>query len=523
MSSSSTSLAQRTTLAAVWSISTSLAARALGLVATLLLTRYIAPDAYGAVTAASVVVLSANQLSTLNVGNYLIAHPRSGRAEAFHATVVHVGLGVIAIGMVVALRDRLGPMFDAPQLGLYVPGLAIAVLADRISQVPERLLVRQLRFKMISLARTAGELAFIALSVGLVLAGSGAMALVAGNVARSFVRAGIVLGAVRWRDWTEPHPLSRGLLVKMIGYGTALSVSVLAVFASRRWDNLVMAGLFGPAVLGLYNLAYNLADVPAVQVGEQVTDVLLASFPQIEPHRRSEALLRVTRILALIMTPLAIGLALMAEPLTALFFIDRWAGVAPFLVVLSAMSVTRPMAAVIGVYLQSRDRLWSLGVLEWLSVGLMLGLMLVLGRFGPLGAAVAVGVAFALRHLLYLRLLARTDGFAITPLLYALVPPLAASAVMTGCVLASRLALRWLGHEVSMATLISDVIVGAAAYVSAALLLARGASRDLLGIAGRFLRRRPDPGRRDPAPDEAAPRGAPTIPRARLNDLRSKR
>ena len=67
--------------------------------------------------------------------------------------------------------------------------------------------------------------------------------------------------------------------------------------------------------MGAYNLAYNVADVPAVQVGEQIGDVLLPSFAKLEPAARKAALVRSTGLLALVTFPLAVGLGAIAQPL----------------------------------------------------------------------------------------------------------------------------------------------------------------------------------------------------------------
>ena len=48
-------------------------------------------------------------------------------------------------------------------------------------------------------------------------------------------------------------------------FSVPLAVGNFLSFANSRFDNLMFAGLFGPGVMGRYQLAYNLADVPAEQ------------------------------------------------------------------------------------------------------------------------------------------------------------------------------------------------------------------------------------------------------------------
>lgn len=84
-------------------------------------------------------------------------------------------------------------------------------------------------------------------------------------------------------------------------------------------------------VAGAYVLAYNLADVPAVQVGEQVTDVLMAALAHMDVGERKRALVRTVGLLALVMFPLAAGLGSVASSVAHTFLTRAWAGVAPML------------------------------------------------------------------------------------------------------------------------------------------------------------------------------------------------
>src|SRR5882724_10975025 len=143
---------------ALWTISSGVGSRGVGLVGTLVLTRFVAPGDYGQVMVAAVLGMTANQLSTIGWGQYLVARPDAPRSTAFHVTAFHVGLGALALGVLLLCGGRLGPLLDAPGMTRYLPGLALSVLLDRIAFVPERLLVRDLRFGRISATRSAGDL-----------------------------------------------------------------------------------------------------------------------------------------------------------------------------------------------------------------------------------------------------------------------------------------------------------------------------------------------------------------------------
>jgi lipopolysaccharide exporter len=476
------SLADKAVGGAAWTIATGVGSRALGLVGTLLLTRFVAPDDYGEVMAASVYTLLVNQFATVGLGQYVIAKPGAGRDVAFHATFFHLVIGVFALAGAWVMRDVLGPVFGAPRMGMYVPGLILAVMLDRVSFMPERVLVRDMRFRAVGISRTASEVAYSGVSVALAVAGFGANAVVLGNVARSLLRCLMLVAAADRRDWLTPSPITGATSRALFAFGLPLWIGAFSGFASRRVDNLLVTAFFGDAMGGMYSLAYNLADIPAVQVGEQIGDVLLPSFAKMEPERRASALVRSTALLALIMSPLAVGLGVIAPTATRLFFNQKWAALGPMLMYLSALSITRPLGWTVSSYLQARDRPRHVMWLETFKVVALVGMICAMGRNGPLWTCVAVGVAFGAHALASLWVVQLLDAVPFGAMLLRLAPPLGACAPLVGAVLGARWLLAHAGVHAAWIALPVEITAGAVAYVAAALLVARRTSMDLIKL-----------------------------------------
>ena len=480
------SIVQKTVRGVAWSVVTGFGARALGLVGTLLIVRFLAPSEYGEVSAAYIVVATVNQFSTFGLGMYVFAHPRAGRDVLFHATVGHILVGAVALTGLYVFSVQVGQLMAMPYLRIFVPGLMLSSLLDRVGYIPERILLRDLRFARASVARSLGELVYTTVSLALAMAGWGAMSVVYGNIFRSLVRTAGIVSATQWRDWIEPCRVRLATVRALLGYGSSVSLAGLAAFGSRKWDNLLMGSMFGAGTMGVYNLAYNLADVPSVQVGEQVTDVLLASFSQMEPQKRARALVRACTLLGLIMFPLAAGLGAVAPSLGRTLFSSEWAGVAPMLMILSMLAVPRPIGGALTAYLHSMNRPGTVMLLEWFNVAMILGGIATLGLLGPLWACGAVGLSLSIRLFVAMLILRRTDGIplrdfasGISRPLLACLPMLAVVFGIHSAVTAAGLA-PWLG-------LTMEVVSGGCAYVVAAVVLAREACLELIGHLRRLL------------------------------------
>lgn len=485
-------LARRATLGAVWTISTSVGSRAVGLAGTLLLTKFIAPDVYGEVSLAAVIIQTAQAISSCGLSQYLVSKPHEGRDAAFHATFYFTLLGVIALGAAVLFRAPLSVLIGAPGMARFLPGLALAGLLERVGTVQDRILVRDMRFREVGLLRSLGEVAYAVVTVALAWAGWGASAVVWGSLVRSASRLVALSLITPRREWLSPSRLTAARTRELFAFGLPMSVAALAGFGSRRWDNLIFGGLFGEAAAGLYNLAYNLADIPATQIGETIGDVLVPSFAQMDSDsRRRAALLRAMRLLILIVAPLALGLGTIAPTLTRALFDPRWAEVAPMLTLLSALSVVRPIGWIGASYLQVKNQPRAIMILEVTKTIGLLAAIALLGRLGPLWACAAVGIAFTLGSFGYFWVIRRTDGLTLREQILPLLPPVLACAPMVLAVLAVRRALVALGGAPGAVALGAELLVGALVFLPAALLLAPSAARDLLDLLRTALSRRP--------------------------------
>lgn len=501
------SIAVKAVSGALWSISTSVGARIIGLVGTLVLTRFLSEAQFGEVSVAQVVVLTVSMFTGLGMGQYIVAHPKASRAHVFHASALYIGIGLVTLAAAVLLRDPLGRWLGTPGMGEFLPGLAISVALERLAFMPERVLVREMRFRVVSIERSLGELAYTAGTVAFAAAGWGGMAVVMGSLARGVLRAVICVWVVPRRDWAEVHPFRMQAWREVLGFGLPLSVGNWAGFAAQQWDNLLMARLFGPGVLGHYKLAYNLADIPATHVGEQIGDVLLPSFGKMAPSERRGALARAMSLIGLVVYPLALGLGTVSDTVVVTLLDPRWRGVAPMLTLLSALSVARPVGWIIASYLQAQHRARSIMALEIFKVVAILAGMVALGQLGPLWACTAVGVGFAAHALASVFLVRRFDGIKARHLLLPLLPPFIACIPMVGGVLGVRWLLATLGVGIPAVRLAAELITGAVVYVPAAFIFAPAPAHELLGLIRRVLDRRRQRGNRPstPPPSSAPP------------------
>jgi lipopolysaccharide exporter len=475
-------LAEKAARGALWTVVSSMGGRAVGALGTIVMARFLYPKQIGEVSDATIIAMTAQ---------YAVVKGRGADAVevTWHATVAYLVLGTVSLGLVALLGGRLAPFFDAPRAAAYVPGMALALYIRRFGAMPERVLTRQMKFRAPGTANLAGELTYTVASLALAASGFGGWAIVIANIVQSTIVVAILIRAAGIASWATPAKLRWARFKDMLAFGVPLGIQGSAHGASRYWDNLAISHFFGPGATGAYNLAYNLADIPAVQVGEQIALVLMPSMAELPPGRRPRALERATALLSLIIFPLAVGLGLVAHPLIALILpANDWQEVAPLLTILACLSIFRPITWVLSAYLEAESKTNRLMILELAKVALLIGGIAVLQPYGLRVASSAVGLAFGVTAIAGVLLVMR-EGPSPRRLLAGFLQPVIACSVMTAAVWGVHLALVQVGLDHPAVLLFTMVITGAVAYIVAALAVCRATALDLIDLVKKALRR----------------------------------
>jgi PST family polysaccharide transporter len=500
------SLAQRATRGAAWNVSAGIGLRVLGVFTTVLLTRFIAPTEYGEVAAAAAVTLVVVTFTGLGFARYLIARSATD-AECSQAVSVQGALTGTALAAAVALGAPIGTWIGVPGLTLYLPGMAVAYFVKVLGGVPQALLARGLHFGTLASALAIAEIAFAGTAL-LLAPTTGAMAIVYGNLARSAVATAILFWRLPPAHRIRPAPVRRTDVRRMLAFGLPLSASNWLTLLATRWDGILVGRYLGAGVLGHYNLATNLAQVPAVELGSQLNDVLFPAMAQLHGSRRRAALPRTVGIMALLMMPLIFGIVCVAPLAVSVALDERWRDVGWMASLLAIGLVGLPLEWPVLAHLSVGGRSSVVLALGGFKAVSTLGLLIAVGWQRPAwacGAVVAGGLLNTVATVVSVRRDADVDQRAV---LRALAGPLLAALTMTALVVGLRPLAppSWPGWL----WLLTSILAGVASYLLGTALFARATCADVLELARASLfRRRPGPARADGGGPQPAPSGQP--------------
>src|SRR5688500_11749031 len=102
------SLAHKAARGALWTVVSSMGGRAVGVIGTLMMTRFLAPEVIGEVADATIICMTANWLTIWGFGQYAVVKGRGEDAQevTYHATVAYVVLGILSLGAIALLGGR---------------------------------------------------------------------------------------------------------------------------------------------------------------------------------------------------------------------------------------------------------------------------------------------------------------------------------------------------------------------------------------------------------------------------------
>lgn len=464
----------------IWNVATGVGARAVSLVGTLLLTRFIAPLEYGEVSAAVICIQTASVLTFFAFGQYIIAN-RSRSEVVSQATALHFGVGLVAMLVVYLLRGPLGVLVEAPDMGRFIGGFAVAQLLDRARAMPERLLVRELRFRDVAIINGAGELTFAVVALASASRWGG-YAIVIGGLARSISTFVLFVRSVPRAEWLRFSGFEWGEARSMFAYGVPLLFGSLCDRAASSWDNVLMLRMFGAGVMGCYALSYSLAETPVTYVAERMGDVLMPAFSKMAPAERPAAIVRAAALMSLVVAPLGVGLGVVAPTLVRAFFDARWAEMGSILTVLSCMTIFQPASWPAIACLQTEKRPRLILVASVARAVALLSSVALLGRLGgPIWACAGVGIGFTVHTIAIVGLTTLVTPLPVGRYFVAVMRPLLACGPMFLAVLAVRMSLAP-ARLPAVLLLCAEVATGAATYVVGTLVFARGNLRELVEL-----------------------------------------
>jgi teichuronic acid exporter len=452
-----------------WSAGSDWATQIFTWLAFLQVMRLLTPADFGIAGMAGILMPYMGQLTGLGLPRAVVALRDLTEDQLAQMNTLSLisATALFLLGVVIA--KPFAAFFRTPALAPVFIVACSGLIMSALCAVPNARLAKEMRFRLLSVLTIVCTLTSAAATLIMAFCGFGYWSLLLGNMVSGVVKTIVIQRARPTRlAWPRPKAIREPLR-----FGWQISISLLAMNSYQRLDNFVAGRVLGPAALGFYGNAWELANVPIEKVASLVTTVIpsFLSAVQDQPAALRRYLRGLTETIALAAFPATIGLSLVAPDAVPLIFGHKWDGMIAPLQVLSFYAAFRAIVALLPKVLVAIQKvrfvMWAdLAALILLPIAFYIG-----SSKGITGIAWAWVVAYPFIVLPLYRKTFRTISMTTAEYLRALRPAVTGTMVMVAVV---ELVKRGLGagHPL-LFRLALQVVFGALAYSATVWLLHR--------------------------------------------------
>ena len=461
---------------AAWMVLFKLAERSLGLVSTLILVRLLSPHDFGLVAMATSFIFMAELLTGFGFDVALIQNQAAEDRHYHTAWTCNVLLGLGIFLVMLAAATPIAAFYAEPAVFWVVCLLALGPLIGGCENIGVVAFRKDLRFHSEFAFQISRKLTGFLVTVPLAFWLRSYWALIAGILASK--AAGTVISYLA-------HPFRPRFSISgariLFSFSKWLLLSNVLAFLKERSTDFFIGRSQGAATLGVYNVAYELANLPTSELGAPINRALLPGFSRIaqDPAQLRSAYVNAIGILALFALPAAAGIFAVAEFLVPVVLGPKWLAAVPLIQILGLFGAIQLFHSSMCALLIATGRPAAVATGNVVFV-LLLAILLfaLIGRFGATGAAVAVVGAAILSTPAYLIGIRIHTGIGPATFLHAIARPLIASAAMVAVLRAVMPAYALsMGMHEAAALLLGAVALGAVLYATGVTLLWLAARR----------------------------------------------
>jgi len=341
MSGKDGGLAGRVAAATRWSVANTIVIRLGNFALGVVLARYLLGPREWGLYAVGLLVLGV-MLSANEMGVSLAIVRWDGDVRRFAPTVLTLSFAnsVLLYVLLYVAAPIVAELLGSAEATWMLRVLCFAVVIDGVACVPHGIITREFAQGK----RMAIDFSVFAVSgavtLGLAVAGVGAMSFAWGSIAGSISSLiGSTMAAPGYLRFGWDAKQAKALL----RFGLPLAGASLLVLTMINVDSAVVGAILGPTALGLYQIAFNVSSWPVRSLSEAARRVSFAGFSRVADTSAAlaDGFCRALTLLMAAAVPICGLLAVLAEPVIRTVYGAQWTGAADALRYLAVLGLAR--------------------------------------------------------------------------------------------------------------------------------------------------------------------------------------
>lgn len=422
------SLGRQMAKGAAWLVVFRLVERGIGFISTLILARLLVPSDFGLVAMATSMLAALELLGAFSFDLALIHNQQAERRHYDTAWTFGVTFGLVKGLAMAALAIPAAHFFREPRVEWVMYALAVSATIQGFDNIGIVAFQKDLQLHKEFWLGLAKKLSGFAVTLALALWLRSHWALVGGMLAMRVT--GLVLS---YRMHPYRPRLCWSAASELFNYSKWLLLNNALIFLNNRGTDFVVGRFSGAQSLGLYSVAYEVANLPTTELVFPISRAVFPGYARLSADvpKLREAFLQVIGLVALLTVPAGALIGLAAEPVVRVLLGVKWLDAAPLIEVLALFGIVRSLHGPPGAIYLALGKPGFVAVLQAVQLVLAMALMIsFVPAIGVVGAAwsllIAATTAMCVNYIQLMRDLRLTLG-ALAAVVWR---PLVAAAAM---------------------------------------------------------------------------------------------
>ncbi|MGB8317388.1 MAG: lipopolysaccharide biosynthesis protein [Ignavibacteriaceae bacterium] len=398
---------------------------------TAIMARLLEPAAFGLVAMAGVILRFGSYFAQMGIERAVIQKKEISQEDIRSSFTLSVFLGIIFFLLLWFLAPLALYVFNNEKVVIIVKVMALSFFISGFSTTSLGLLKRNLNFRSIAIIEIASyTLGYLGIGITMAVLDYGVWSLVFAALSQAFFSTVIAYILVR-------HSLNFTFKVShykpLFSFGSKVTIISIFEFLGGSLDTLIIGRFLGASLLGIYNRAFMIVNLPLQNFYTSITKVLFPSFSKIQSDRLKlkEAFLSSFTVSSFFLIPLCVWFSVSAKEIVLVILGNKWK---------EAIDILRILALVTPLYLMSSFMGTLFEAVAYLKVKLIfqIGFVILLGialfitvPYGLIYAAAGLLGSAIIYHLGYIYLTKSLFPLSFKELISAYYPSIIAS-IITG-------------------------------------------------------------------------------------------
>lgn len=259
----------------LWDITGKSINQIIGLGITVVLARILLPEDYGVVGIVFAFIGLSSVFLEMGFGASIIQKPRLNYFQLSTIFWINMAIASLLAILFFSFSGLIADFYQIPILKILIRVFCLSFFFDALVIVNRSLLIRDIKFKQLSLIDLISSVTSGLLGLAAALSGWGVWALVVQSLARGLFTCGLIFF---FNTWKPQMVFSYRSIRDLLSYSKDIFFSNLLINVFTKIDVFVIGKIFNKSTLGYYSRATSLNSMIFMYSSQSISNVL---FPQL--------------------------------------------------------------------------------------------------------------------------------------------------------------------------------------------------------------------------------------------------